>query len=244
MRSACSPLHPPPPGLPANTFQKIDGITQSPDNAFWFVNIAGHVLHSNPLTQRFTEFAKLPDTARLFADSSHRIWFLSREGLYVIKSPLANPLSEKVNNPLTATDSFVDAAEAPDGTLWFIADHHLYRLSGDRWTEIPLDTAVIQGQMRGIAVASDGTLWIGGGLPGLFHLRVDGDRSHLLAVLTTPEIVSTDVQFVRFELSPEQRALFLTSGDVRVRIDHAAYRHEARLSPETLAALRGDLESE
>jgi len=189
----------PPPGLPANTFQKIDGITQSPDNAFWFVNIAGHVLHSNPLTQRFTEFAKLPDTARLFADSSHRIWFLSREGLYVIKSPLANPLSEKVNNPLTATDSFVDAAEAPDGTLWFIADHHLYRLSGDQWTEIPLDTAVIQGQMRGIAVASDGTLWIGGGLPGLFHLRVEGNRSRLLAVLTTPEIVSTDVQFVRFD---------------------------------------------
>ena len=194
----------PPPGLPANPFQKIDGITQSPDNAFWFVNIAGHVLHSNPITQKFTEFAKIPDTARLFADSSHRIWFLSREGLYVTKSPAANPLTEKINNPLTATDSFVDAAEAPDGTLWFIADHHLYRLSGDRlsgerWTQIPLDSAVIQGQMRGIAVASDGTLWIGGGLPGLFHLRVEGDRSRVLAVLNTPEIVSTDVQFVRFD---------------------------------------------
>jgi diguanylate cyclase (GGDEF)-like protein len=194
----------PAPGLAPNSFQKIDGITQSPDNAFWFVNIAGHVLHSNPVTQRFTEFAKIPDTARLFADSSHRIWFLSREGLYVIKSPLANPLTEKINNPLTAADSFVDAAEAPDGTLWFISDHHLYRLSGDRlshdhWTEIPLDNSVIQGQMRGIAVASDGTLWIGGGLPGLFHLRVDGDRSRFLDVLTTSEIISTDVQFVRFD---------------------------------------------
>jgi diguanylate cyclase (GGDEF)-like protein len=53
--------------------------------------------------------------------------------------------------------------------------------------------------MRGIAVAPDGTLWIGGGLPGLFHLRIDGDRSRLLAVLSTPVIVSTDVQFVRFD---------------------------------------------
>jgi len=170
----------PPPGLPVNSFQKIDGITQSSDNAFWFVNIAGHVLHSNPITQRFKEFAKIPDIARLFADSSHRIWFLSREGLYVTKDPVANPVVEKVNNPLTATDSFVDAAEGRDGTLWFLSDHHLYRLSGDQWTEIPLDNAVIQGQMRGIAVASDGTLWIGGGLPGLFHLRVDGDRSGFL----------------------------------------------------------------
>jgi diguanylate cyclase (GGDEF)-like protein len=124
---------------------------------------------------------------------------LSREGLYVTKSPVTNPLVEKINSTVTASDSFVDAAEAPDGTLWFIADHHLYRLSGDRWTEIPLDNAVIQGQMRGIAVASDGTLWIGGGLAGLFHLRVEGDRSRLLAVLSTPEIVSTDVQFVRFD---------------------------------------------
>jgi diguanylate cyclase (GGDEF)-like protein len=208
-----------PPSLPVNSFQKIDGITQSPDNAFWFVNIAGHVLHSNPATQRFTEFAKIPDTARLFADSSHRIWFLSREGLYVTKDPIANAAIEKVNNPLTATDSFVDAAEAPDGTLWFIADHHLYRLSGDRlsgeqWREIPLDDAVTQGQMRGIAVASDGTLWIGGGLPGLFHLRVDGGRSRLLAVLSTPEIASTDVQFVRFD----QRGWLWVGTDLGVNV--------------------------
>lgn len=81
----------PPPGLPASTFQKIVGITQSSDSAFWLVNIAGHLLHSKPITQRFIEFAKLPDVPRLFADSSHRIWLLSREGLYVIKSPLANP---------------------------------------------------------------------------------------------------------------------------------------------------------
>jgi diguanylate cyclase (GGDEF)-like protein len=189
----------PSPGLAANTIQKIVGITRSPDSAFWLVNIAGHVLRSNPATQRFTEFAKIPDTARLFADSSHRIWFLSREGLYVVKSPTANPISEKINNPLTATDSFVDAAEAPDGTLWFLSDHHLYRLSGDQWTEIPLDNALIQGQMRGIAVAADGTLWIGGGLPGLFHLRVDGNQSRFLAVLAIPQIISTDVQFVRFD---------------------------------------------
>jgi diguanylate cyclase (GGDEF)-like protein len=201
-------------GLAADTFQKIDGITQSLDDSFWLVNISGHVLHSNPLTERFREFAKIPDTARLFADSSHRIWFLSREGLYVIKSPVVSPNVERLKNPLTATDSFVDAAEAPDGTLWFLSDHHLYRLSGDKWTEIRLDHVIIQGQMRGIAVASDGTLWIGGGLPGLYHLSADGDRSRTLAVLSTPEIISTDVQFVRFD----QRGWLWVGTDVGVNV--------------------------
>jgi hypothetical protein len=151
------------------------------------------------VTQRFKEFAKIPDTARLFADSSHRIWFLSREGLYVAKGSLANPIVEKVDNPLTATDSFADAAEVRDDTLWVVSDHHLYRLSGVQWREIPLDTSIIHGQMRGIAVASDGTLWIGGGLQGLFHLRVDGEQSRLLGFFTTPQIISTDVQFVRMD---------------------------------------------
>jgi diguanylate cyclase (GGDEF)-like protein len=188
-----------PHNLSANPFQKAVGITQSPDDALWLVNIFGHVLHSDPVTQRFSEFAKLPDVAKLLVDSSHRIWILSREGLYVIRNPTANPINEKVNSPRIASDSFADATEASDGTLWFISDHHLYRLSGEQWTEISLDNGTIQGQMRGVAVAADGTLWIGGGLPGLFHLRVDRDRSHLLAVLTSPEIISTDVQFVRFD---------------------------------------------
>ena len=188
-----------PDNLSANPFQKAVGITQSADNAFWLVNIYGHVLHSDPATERFSEFAKLPDVAKILVDSSHRIWIMSREGLYVIRNPTTNPINEKVNNPLIASDSFADATEASDGTLWFISDHHLYRLSGEQLTEISLDNATIQGQMRGIAVAPDGTLWIGGGLPGLFHLRIDGDRSHLLAVLTTPEIISTDIQFVRFD---------------------------------------------
>jgi hypothetical protein len=52
------------------------------------------------------------------------------------------------------------------------------------------------------------------------------------------------VQFIRFALSPGDRAAFETSEDVRVRIDHPAYRHEARLPPATIEALREDLNSE
>jgi streptogramin lyase len=109
----------PSPGLAANSFHGIDGITQSPDNAFWFVNIAGHVLRSDPISQGFSEFAKIPDTARLFTDSFHRIWFLSREGLYVIRTPLANPLAGKINNrspPPTASSTPLKLPTARSGS--------------------------------------------------------------------------------------------------------------------------------
>jgi hypothetical protein len=81
-------------------------------------------------------------------------------------------------------------------------DHHLYRLSRnkpDQWTEIAPNKSLIHGQMRDIAAAPDGTLWIGGGFPSIIHLRINGDQSHLLASFVSPSIVSTDIQFGRFD---------------------------------------------
>lgn len=51
------------------------------------------------------------------------------------------------------------------------------------------------------------------------------------------------VQFIRFQLDPDDRRAFLTAPDVRFVIDHEHYGHEARLPDSMLAALRADLES-
>lgn len=51
------------------------------------------------------------------------------------------------------------------------------------------------------------------------------------------------VQYIRFALEESDAAAFKKASDVRILIDHPAYRHEARLSAETLAALREDLET-
>jgi diguanylate cyclase (GGDEF)-like protein len=53
--------------------------------------------------------------------------------------------------------------------------------------------------MRNIAAASDSTLWIGGGLQSLLHLRVDGDRATTLSSVTMPDLISTNVQIVRLD---------------------------------------------
>jgi hypothetical protein len=51
------------------------------------------------------------------------------------------------------------------------------------------------------------------------------------------------VQYIRFALDEDDRRAFLSMSDVRITIDHPSYRHEATLPPETLAALREDLDT-
>lgn len=197
----------PSPDFQSVVFQQPTGIVEAGDGSIWLTNIFGHVLHSDRTGRHFMLRAQVPDTIRMVMDSSHRIWLCTREGLYVIRNPDAQATPEKVDEPSIAGDSFADAAEAPNGDVWFLSDHRLYRLSGgkpgEKWTEIPLDKRLTAGQMRMMAVARDGTLWIGGGLSSLLHLRIDrdraGDRAQLLASLAPPDIVSSDIQIVRFD---------------------------------------------
>jgi len=188
-----------PPALTNQDLRQAVGFAQSQDGALWIAYVAGSLVRFDPVAQRITFHARLPDIARLFVDSSQRIWLCSRDGLYVIRTPDRNPSVEKVNDPHVSTDGFADATEDASGRLWFLSDRHLYRFTGDNWTETVIDKSLTRGQMRGIAAASDGTLWIGGGLSGLLHLRVDGDQAHILAIITPPEIVSSDIQVVRFD---------------------------------------------
>ncbi|RSL15691.1 diguanylate cyclase (GGDEF)-like protein [Edaphobacter aggregans] len=188
-----------PPALAATALPHATGLTQTPDGALWILHIAGDLLRYDPSRQRITFRTKIPTSARLFQDSAHRIWFLTREGLYVVREPGPHPTVEKLTDPLISTDAFADAAEDASHNLWFLADNHLYRLADGRFEEISIDRRYTRGQMRNIAVASDGTLWIGGGLSALLHLRVQGAQASILNTVSTPDLVSTDVQIVRFD---------------------------------------------
>lgn len=176
------------------------GFAESPDGSMWIFSLEGEVLHTDAAVEHVLFRGRLPALARVFTDSSHRIWALSRNGLYVIRCLKCSAI-EKLSNPIVANESFADAAESPNHDLWFLSDNHLYRLSHEdgRFVRIELDPAATRGQMRNIAAAPDGSLWIGGGIPGLLHLRVDGTLVHEIELIGTPVIASTDVQIVRFD---------------------------------------------
>ncbi len=179
------------------------GFAESPDGSMWIFSLDGETLHTDAGVERIVSRVRLPALARVFTDSSHHIWILSRNGLYVIRCPRASEPSaiEKISNPTVANEAFADAAESPNHDLWFLSDRDLYRLSHDdnRFSRIELDPAATRGQMRNIAAAPDGSLWIGGGIPALLHLRVDGAQVHEVESIGNPTLVSTDVQIVRFD---------------------------------------------
>jgi diguanylate cyclase (GGDEF)-like protein len=175
------------------------GFSESPDGSLWVFSIDGEVLHTDAKVEHVLFRTRLPAIARIFTDSSHRIWILSRNGLYVIRGPRSS--IEKISNPILANEAFADAAESPNHDLWFLSDRYLYSLPHDenRYQRIELDPAATRGQMRNIAAAPDGSLWIGGGIPALLHLRADGPRVRELESIGTPKLASTDVQIVRFD---------------------------------------------
>lgn len=190
----------PAPGFPHIYFQQTSGFQQASDGSVWITSVPGFIARSNPVSGRFTAFAKITGILRTFTDSAGRIWICSRQGLYVIRTPTAHPRLEKITEPLM-TGSFDDAAEDKEGNVWFASDHHLFRLSrsGGQWSVIQLDPEISRGGIRSFAIAPDGTFWMGGGLSGLYHLKIEDGRVTVLAELAPPQFVSTDIQFVRFD---------------------------------------------
>jgi diguanylate cyclase (GGDEF)-like protein len=176
------------------------GFAESTDGSLWVFALGGEVYHTDPTLEHIVFRSRLPSLARVFTDSSHRIWIMSRNGLYVVHDPDRSAI-DKISGPMLSSDAFADATESPDHDLWFLADNHLYRLShkSGRFSRIVLDDAATRGQMRNIAAASDGTLWIGGGISALLHLRVEGNRIRTLDSITPPSLASNNVQVVRLD---------------------------------------------
>lgn len=176
------------------------GFAQAPDKSLWVFTIDGEIYRTDPALSRVVFRTKLPSLARIFQDSSQRIWILSRDGLYVIRDP-EDTVIEKVSDAMVSSDAFADAAETPNHDLWFLSDHQLYRMSNrtGRIFRMKLDPEAVRGQMRQIASAPDGTLWIGGGIPALLHLKVNGSRVLSAVSVNPPNLPSTDVQIVRFD---------------------------------------------
>jgi hypothetical protein len=80
------------------------------------------------------------------------------------------------------------------------------------------------------------------------HRQVGGERNELRVSARFEEGHRDEnrisaVQYIRFALSGDDATALKSTDDVRIVIDHPAYRHEAKLPPATVAALREDLDT-
>jgi hypothetical protein len=77
------------------------------------------------------------------------------------------------------------------------------------------------------------------------HLRVEIDGAGFAPAEFDQRQIDEErlssVQFVRFSIDEAQRQRILSGAKLRIVCDHPAYNHSAEISPETAAALAGDL---
>jgi len=147
----------------------IFGITFGPGDLKWLWTDAGLMRH-DPATDEWTTFTAddhpaLEDLTVVFAASDGTVWAGGDYGL-VRYDGSGWSASDATGNapPVGGEEADVHGiAQAPDGSLWVVAYGSLYHLDGDQWSRFDWPDNWIET----MAVAPDGTVWVGG--DGLGH---------------------------------------------------------------------------
>jgi diguanylate cyclase (GGDEF)-like protein len=186
----------------ATALKQVNTLASTPDGAVWASTYEGAVTRTNPVDGSTTRVASLPISARLFSDRQSRLWALTSEGIYRIEWRDGAPGAHKVTDPVLPAERFSDAAEAPDGALYFVSSGALFRFRDGVWTRIAIDSEHAPRGMTTIACSREGRLWVGGMLPALLELELgvgpDADRAHVRTSWTRPAISSETIYFLRF----------------------------------------------
>ncbi|HKE20069.1 MAG TPA: diguanylate cyclase [Kofleriaceae bacterium] len=211
--------------------RQVNTLARTPDGAIWASSYSGEVTRTDPSGAK-SAVATLPISARLFADSAGRVWALTSQGIYRIEWRAGRTGGRGgtgggsgggargrrlgadarggtggatlVSDPVLPVEHYTDAAESPDGSLYFISTSGLFRLRGERWQRVAIDDARAQRGLAAIGCSPAGTLWIGAVLSGLLELEVSaggptGARARVRAVWSRPAVSSERIVFVRFD---------------------------------------------
>ncbi len=136
----------------------IYGVIFGPDNAQWLVTDGG-VMRHDLATDAWTTFTVedhplLEDVTALDITSDGTVWVGSYDGLIRYNgSDWSEPAA--VGNPPEWID---DMAEAPDGSLWVVADGSLYHLDAQQWIQFDWPGG---GWIERVDVGPDGMVWVG-----------------------------------------------------------------------------------
>ncbi|MGH9405693.1 MAG: sensor histidine kinase [Terriglobia bacterium] len=110
----------------------------------------------------------------IFEDSDQDLWVGTENGLVRISDTGVSVLENKdgiaLGNSSTIYENVSTIYDAPDGSLW-IANGHLYRISGWRLLPFALPPEVSSVQVRTVFRNREGVLWLGTGGEGVVAIR-------------------------------------------------------------------------
>ena len=177
--------------------RRIQTLALTEDGHIWSGSDNGAVIDFDPETRQTRQAAKLLGVFQIFPDSSGRIWICSLSGLFYVNAKDRNATAQRFAASAGPQGRVYEGLQDHDGTLWFISDSGLFRLSGSTWSHIYLPADYHPVLSAQIAMAADGTLWLSGLEPVLMHLRVRGDTAEALDRVSSGTLGSNNIYLVK-----------------------------------------------
>ena len=179
--------------------RRIQTLATTEDGHIWSGSDNGAVIDSDPETKQTRQAAKLLGVFQIFPDSSGRIWICSLSGLFYVNAKDKNATAQRFAASTGPQGRVYEGLQDRDGTLWFISDSGLFRLSGGAWSHIHMPADYHPVLSAQIALAGDGTLWLSGLEPVLMHLRVRGDTAEALDRVSSGRLSSNNIYLVKID---------------------------------------------
>jgi diguanylate cyclase (GGDEF)-like protein len=177
-------------GLPTGEIQVM---AKAADGSLWLGMATGQLLRVAAGQRHAVFITNIPQTRKLFVDSSDRLWICSNNGIHVI--PHGSTRVEQTTLP-KGLGEIADAAQDHEGTLWFATEGGLLRWSNDEWSLVEVEDPLHAG-FASVTPVGDGWLWAGGASHGLMHLHVQGSRADHAQWITDPNVTAAAVYFTQ-----------------------------------------------
>jgi diguanylate cyclase (GGDEF)-like protein len=161
--------------------RQVLSLAKAPDGAIWAGLYEHRLLRYDPISGRTTLVAQLPSFIKvLHFDHLGRLWIGTVNGIYHIDgagAPLQQvPVAQSTDNQCS------DIAEDSHGTLWFACNAGVLRYADSHWKLMAATQVSMASGFSAVAVADDGSLWLGANEPGVFRGKVVGDQLSIRAV--------------------------------------------------------------
>ncbi len=161
--------------------RQVLSLAKAPDGAIWAGLYEGRLLRYDPISNITALVAQLPSFIKaLHFDRRGQLWIGTVNGIYHIDSKGA-PL-QRVPAAQSTDKQCSDIAEDSQGVLWFACNAGMLRYANNRWTRMAAAQVSMASGFSAVAVANDGSLWLGANEPGVFHGKVVGDQLSIRAV--------------------------------------------------------------
>ncbi len=160
----------------------------------WAAPFSGPLLRIDRSGNAADRLPALGAALTALVDGNNQLWVGTEDGLFLI--PDADAPMSGIRPQRLLSRRTLQVTTDPSGSVLVLDDHELLR-SGPGNTLVPMvPAALLPERPTGAAFASDDVVWIGTD-SGLRRFRVSGSRAEPLPPITTPDIASNSIMFLR-----------------------------------------------